>query len=677
MNVAIIDDGVDFGHPDLVDAELSEGSADLTRPSPLSLGNAQQHVSAYSSSREGAHGTRCAGEIAARPNRYCGVGIAYRSKISSIKLMSSNSLVTDFTEASAISHASNINHIYACSWGPPDDGSTVEAPGHLTLAAMEQNVVRGRGGLGSIYVFASGNGARQGDNCNYDGYVNDIRTVTIASIDMYDNHPPYSEECSANLAVTYSSINGTEGAIITSDPEGGCKFQTGTSASAPMAAALYAMALQARKELSWRDIQQLTIISAVPVSLSDDSWNENGSGLLYSNKYGYGKLRADYVAELARSLSKLPNLASLVIPPKYILPSGSAKLYGPHVPTIIEFYVSYEKVKDSRVASLEQVTLEISLSYPRRGMLEYYLISPSGTHSKLASARPLDVSSEGLASWKFSTVALWGEPIIGTWTFVVAPVVVPSLSKVNSSKGHYDMTSNLHDVKGTISSLSVTFWGEEGSGGDSTFRNNLRTFWKLHPYSYRIERREGLDHTYIFDKKSYMEGTYDIYVDEDDQLLHRVGSSRYNHYMTHTALHPLFLGIVIAVSIIVFIVIVVLITKMIRRIRANNAPEKLPTSDPNDPPSSSDAPQSRHPTHPEHPSTGDQPSGPMHPDYYPLAGQPPPLSYGTMPNQPMHYHSYPSYPYQDTPPGYVYGINEYQRLPIRNSPGDGPDHGVQ
>ena len=37
----------------------------------------------------------------------------------------------------------------------------------------------GRGGYGSIYVVASGNGGHFGDNCNYDGYANSVYTVTI------------------------------------------------------------------------------------------------------------------------------------------------------------------------------------------------------------------------------------------------------------------------------------------------------------------------------------------------------------------------------------------------------------------------------------------------------------------------------------------------------------------
>ena len=73
---------------------------------------------------------------------------------------------------------------------------------------MLQAVQQGRGGLGSIYVFASGNGASNGDNCNFDGYTNSIYSITVGAVDRKGQHPYYSEHCSAQLVVTYSSGSG-------------------------------------------------------------------------------------------------------------------------------------------------------------------------------------------------------------------------------------------------------------------------------------------------------------------------------------------------------------------------------------------------------------------------------------------------------------------------------------
>jgi proprotein convertase subtilisin/kexin type 7 len=54
----------------------------------------------------------------------------------------------------------------------------------LIQTAMQYGVDYGRGGYGSIYVVASGNGGRFGDNCNYDGYANSPYTVTIGKCEL-------------------------------------------------------------------------------------------------------------------------------------------------------------------------------------------------------------------------------------------------------------------------------------------------------------------------------------------------------------------------------------------------------------------------------------------------------------------------------------------------------------
>jgi len=45
----------------------------------------------------------------------------------------------------------------------------METPSYLSQKAMINGVQNGRGGRGSVYVFASGNGAANGDQCNFDG----------------------------------------------------------------------------------------------------------------------------------------------------------------------------------------------------------------------------------------------------------------------------------------------------------------------------------------------------------------------------------------------------------------------------------------------------------------------------------------------------------------------------
>lgn len=48
--------------------------------------------------------------------------------------------MTDVIEASSISHMPQLIDIYSASWGPTDDGKTVDGPRELTLQAMADGV---------------------------------------------------------------------------------------------------------------------------------------------------------------------------------------------------------------------------------------------------------------------------------------------------------------------------------------------------------------------------------------------------------------------------------------------------------------------------------------------------------------------------------------------------------
>ena len=78
--------------------------------------------------------------------------------------------MTDLIEAAAMSYDRDNIDIYSASWGPTDDGRTVDGPRNETMRAIVEGVNKGRKGKGSIYVWASGDGGAA-DDCNCDGYV--------------------------------------------------------------------------------------------------------------------------------------------------------------------------------------------------------------------------------------------------------------------------------------------------------------------------------------------------------------------------------------------------------------------------------------------------------------------------------------------------------------------------
>jgi kexin len=134
------------------------------------------------------------------------VGIAFEAKIAGVRILGGP--ITTVDEAAALNFGYQNVSIYSCSWGPRDNGKTMEAPKYIVRKAVVNGINHGRGGKGSIFVFASGNGGRHGDQCNFDGYTNSIYSVTVGAVDHKGLHPSYSEACAANMVVAYSSGSG-------------------------------------------------------------------------------------------------------------------------------------------------------------------------------------------------------------------------------------------------------------------------------------------------------------------------------------------------------------------------------------------------------------------------------------------------------------------------------------
>ncbi|NXR61704.1 FURIN protein, partial [Rhadina sibilatrix] len=358
------------------------------------------------------HGTRCAGEVAAVANNgICGVGVAYNARIGGVRMLDGE--VTDAVEAHSLGLNPNHIHIYSASWGPEDDGKTVDGPARLAEEAFFRGVSQGRGGLGSIFVWASGNGGREHDSCNCDGYTNSIYTLSISSTTQYGNVPWYSEACSSTLATTYSSGNQNEKQIVTTDLRQKCtELHTGTSASAPLAAGIIALALEANKNLTWRDMQHLVVQTSKPAHLNANDWVTNGVGRKVSHSYGYGLLDAGAMVNLAKNWTTVGPQRKCVID---IL--AEPRDIGKRLE--VRRKVDACLGKANYISRLEHAQARLTLSYNRRGDLAIHLVSPMGTRSTLLAARPHDFSADGFNDWAFMTTHSWDEDPSGEWVLEI------------------------------------------------------------------------------------------------------------------------------------------------------------------------------------------------------------------------------------------------------------------
>ena len=335
-------------------------------------------------------------------------------------------MVNDAVEARSLSLNPSHIDIYSASWGPEDDGKTVDGPGPLAKQAFINGITKGRGGKGSIFVWASGNGGHHTDNCNCDGYTNSIFTLSISSATQGGFKPWYLEECSSTLASTYSSgTPGQDASITTVDQDARLrsdkictKLHTGTSASAPLAAGVCALALEANMNVTWRDIQHIVVYTSNPKPLMHESgWEKNAVGRLFSHKFGYGLLDAEQLVKMAAKWKQVPKQhiceTRVETVNKLLSKSKNMKMNVSLITDGCDNMLS-------KVRYLEHVQARISVKYFPRGNLKIILKSPRGTKSFLLLTRPKDKIASTFEDWPFLTVHFWGEDPTGEWQLEIS-----------------------------------------------------------------------------------------------------------------------------------------------------------------------------------------------------------------------------------------------------------------
>uniref|UniRef100_A0A2K5R5L7 Neuroendocrine convertase 1 n=1 Tax=Cebus imitator TaxID=2715852 RepID=A0A2K5R5L7_CEBIM len=338
--ITVLDDGLEWNHTDIYANYDPEASYDFND-------NDHDPFPRYDPTNENKHGTRCAGEIAMQANNHkCGVGVAYNSKVGGIRML--DGIVTDAIEASSIGFNPGHVDIYSASWGPNDDGKTVEGPGRLAQKAFEYGVKQ-------------------------------------TSADLHN-------DCT--------------------------ETHTGTSASAPLAAGIFALALEANPNLTWRDMQHLVVWTSEYDPLANNpGWKKNGAGLMVNSRFGFGLLNAKALVDLAdpRTWRSVPEKKECVVKDNDFQPRA-LKANGE---VIIEIPTRACEGQENAINSLEHVQFEATIEYSRRGDLHVTLTSAAGTSTVLLAERERDTSPNGFKNWDFMSVHTWGENPIGTWTLQI------------------------------------------------------------------------------------------------------------------------------------------------------------------------------------------------------------------------------------------------------------------
>ena len=432
--ISVIDDGVEHSHPDLTTNYLSQHSYDWCGDDPDPDPNSWD-----------GHGTAVAGVAAGTGNNSIGVtGAAFGADIAGHRLIACG--FTDSTAADALSFDNEDIDIYSNSWGPYDGGNSLEGPGPITVAAIEDSIYNGRSGLGNIYTWAAGNGLEANDNSNYDGYASLRYAIAVAAITHYGNQSWYSEP-GANILVTAHSNGGTpdyEG-ITTTDITGTGGYSGGdvthdfggTSSATPLVSGVIALILEANPDLTWRDVQNILVHSSRKNDANDSSWSVNGGGLMVSHKYGFGAVDAGAAVSLAENWTSSGEEANATFGP---FTENLAIDNGPSSWTEFNLSVPID-------LSLESVDVIVDITHSARGELDIVLESPSGHQSLLAEVH--NDNNADYSNWRFGTVQHWDESSQGNWTLKVRDSVTGSNSgTLNSWELVFHGVGNVTDTDG-------------------------------------------------------------------------------------------------------------------------------------------------------------------------------------------------------------------------------------
>ena len=291
IKVAIIDEGVDLTHPDL-QANLLTGF------------DATGNSSNGAPSGNDAHGTACAGIVAAIANNTIGIaGVAHNCRVIPVRIAYSNGfpfgdarrkwITADTWIANGINWSwQNGADVLSNSWGGGSYSSTI-------ATAVTNAVTNGRSGKGCVVLFASGNA---------NGAVSFPATlanvIAVGASSMCDERKSpiscdgelWGGNYGSGLDVMAPGVN-----IYTTDIHGSAGYNSGdyranfngTSSACPNAAGVIALVLSANPNLTGqqaRDILETTCDKVGGYTYASSvAGQPNGT---WSNDAGYGRINA-------------------------------------------------------------------------------------------------------------------------------------------------------------------------------------------------------------------------------------------------------------------------------------------------------------------------------------------------------------------------------------------------
>ncbi len=409
VKIGLVDEGVNYTHLDLRDnyaTDLDYDPRDKDADWDALPDDAAQQ-----------HGTKVAGIIAGSVSNTIGsIGAAPEATITASYIrygmnFNLDEVVDVMAQQSRFDVSNN-------SWGFLGafadnflDGYFDGFSGQLQAAATN-----GRAGLGTAMVVAGGNGKlvidgqNVGDDSNFHNFSNSRFVIAVGAHDASGEAAMFSSP-GTNILISAPGV----GLVTTGGAEvgsGESAYVSGTSFAAPLVSSAIALMLEVNPELGYRDIQEMLAVAADPSkgrgAAANGAGNVNGGGMVFDREMGFGALDAEAAVKLARHWTKQSTArneehlgSAFALPDQFDSTSQSLEVTIDNAGA------------DGFAIDFVELTLEVTDADLKGLSIE--LVSPQGTKALIAPNLVV-IGDRTYLSFKFSSVATWGESPFGTWT---------------------------------------------------------------------------------------------------------------------------------------------------------------------------------------------------------------------------------------------------------------------
>jgi len=477
--VSVVDTGLEIRHEDLKAQVLADGSYNF-------IDGTNDPTATQAAAQNGDHGTSVAGIIAATAfNGLGGRGIAYGAKLIGFNFISSNQSLDNASTSfggDPIKGSSTSSDVFNASFGA--SACTWISP-YATVDSIIQNTTTLRSGKGALIIKSAGNGF---DTCGSDSYTYAACSSNGISCDNANSDPENttsnvvvvgalnasgvkSSYASTGSNIWITGIGGEYGvnstyassddpnvfkpAIVTTDVSGcgagydneqvtafhiqgtdtqktynsGCNYTSmfnGTSSAAPTVSGVVALMLQAKPELTYRDVKYLLATTARPVDTSkaaatalfagnsafplEAAWTTNAAGRNFHNWYGFGLVDASAAVTAAIDHTLLGTVSESTLSSSTTQTTIS---YGT-TPTEFTFTQVAGKAVEEAI-----VNLTVNTANFKTYCAHIELVSPSGTKSILMNGYAGAKSQPTGSVVRLLSNAFYGESSAGTWTMKI------------------------------------------------------------------------------------------------------------------------------------------------------------------------------------------------------------------------------------------------------------------